>query len=135
MLWPIKDYDMVSQPEAFFFNTQAEYCDWAKEFGTTTMPGCSWTLESASVDLGRKTATFAAIWTATHSGPGGPVDPTGKTTVTDYVYVYKFNDAGKIVHMKKIWHAGWAQNQLGWTAGAEKSESADAEKSESAGGG
>jgi hypothetical protein len=49
------------------------------------------------------------------------VPPTGKSTDTDYVYVYvypyvmRFN-GDKIVHMTKIWNAGWAMRDLGWSA-------------------
>ena len=50
----------------------------------------------------------------THTGPGGPVPPTGRSTSTDYVYVMQF-EGDKIVHMTKIWHAGLAMKELGWT--------------------
>ena len=39
---------------------------------------------------------------------------TGKSTSTDYVYVMEFED-GKISHMTKIWNAGMAMKDLGWT--------------------
>jgi hypothetical protein len=48
------------------------------------------------------------------AGQGGPCPPTGKSTTTDYVYVMDF--AGdKIRHMTKIWNAGWAMKELGWS--------------------
>ena len=50
----------------------------------------------------------------THSGEAGPVPPTGRSTSTDHVYVMEFED-GKISHMTKIWNAGWAMGELGWT--------------------
>ncbi len=32
------------------------------------------------------------VFTATHTGEGGPMPPTGKSTRTDYVYVMEFED-------------------------------------------
>jgi hypothetical protein len=39
--------------------------------------------------------------------------PTGKSTVTDYVYVMEF-DGDKIRRLTKIWNAPWAMKELGW---------------------
>jgi hypothetical protein len=64
-------------------------------------------------------ATFAnnvaayAIFSGTHTGLGGPCEPTGKKTASDYVYVMQFN-GDKISHMTKIWHSGLALKELGW---------------------
>ena len=55
------------------------------------------------------------VLSGTHTGEGGPLPPTGKSTSTDYVYVMEFEDA-KIRHMTKIWNAGMAMKDLGWTA-------------------
>ena len=72
----------------------------------------SWWL---SVGLGTTAYGAAyAVFHATHTGEGGPVPPTGKSTSTDYVYVMEFQ-GGKISHMTKIWNAGWAMRELGWT--------------------
>ena len=54
------------------------------------------------------------VFHGTHTGPGGPVPPTGRRASTDYVYVMQF-EGDKIVHMTKIWHAGLALKELGWT--------------------
>jgi hypothetical protein len=54
------------------------------------------------------------VFTGTHTGSGGPVPPTGRRVSSDYVYVMEF-DGGKISHMTKIWNAGWAMKELGWT--------------------
>jgi ketosteroid isomerase-like protein len=53
------------------------------------------------------------VFSGTHSGEGGPVPPTGKSTSTDYVYVMGFEE-GKICRMTKIWNVGWAMRELGW---------------------
>ena len=53
------------------------------------------------------------MFSGTHSGPGGPVPPTGKRVSADYVYAMEFAD-GKISHMTKIWNAGWSMRELGW---------------------
>jgi len=51
------------------------------------------------------------VFSATHTGEGGPCPPTGKSTRTDYVYVMEFG-GDKIRHMTKIWNAGWAKRDL-----------------------
>ena len=53
------------------------------------------------------------VFSGTHTGPGGPCAPTGKSTRTDYVYVMQFK-GDKIAHMTKIWHSGLALKELGW---------------------
>jgi hypothetical protein len=55
-----------------------------------------------------------AVFSGTHRGEGGPVPPIGMSTSSDYAYVMEFQD-GKISHMTKIWNAGWAVRELGWT--------------------
>ena len=40
--------------------------------------------------------------------------PTGRRTSTDYVYVMQF-EGDKIIHMTKIWNAGLALKDLGWS--------------------
>ena len=94
--------------------TVKDYVDWMAEFGTKTVPGCAYELHASSYDESRKAATFFATFTATHSGEGGPVPPTNKTTNTHYVYVLNMNDDGKVEKMHKIWNAPWAMRELGW---------------------
>ena len=64
------------------------------------------------VEGSRSSAAYAAF-SGTHTGPGGPCEPTGKKTSSDYVYVMQFT-GDKISHMTKIWHAGLAMKELGW---------------------
>ncbi|MBL4706262.1 MAG: hypothetical protein JKY54_17170 [Flavobacteriales bacterium] len=90
------------------------YVDWVTGLGTVTAPGSSYKLHAAGFDEAKKTAIFFATYTATHTGEGGPVSPTGKTTNTDYVYSIQMNDDGKVVSMTKIWNAPWAFRELGW---------------------
>ena len=56
---------------------------------------------------------LSAIFTGSHTGPNGPVPPTGKRANSDYVYVMKM-EAGLVRHMTKVWNDGWALQQLGW---------------------
>jgi hypothetical protein len=49
----------------------------------------------------------------THTGSGGPCEPTGKKTTSDYVYMMQFT-GDKISHVTKIWHSGMALKELGW---------------------
>jgi hypothetical protein len=59
-------------------------------------------------DTGKGWEAFSA--SGTHTGEGGPMPPTGKSTRTDYVYVMQFED-GTIKHLTKIWNAGWAMKE------------------------
>jgi len=92
--------------------TLAQYADWMKGL-MTVMPGARYELKSFATDAVRNNVSAYAVFHATHSGPGGPVPPTGRSTSTDYVYVMQFQ-GDKIVHMTKIWNAGLALKDLGW---------------------
>jgi len=94
--------------------TVKDYVGWVTGLGTITAPGCTYELHTSAYDDVNKTAIFYATFTGTHSGEGGPVPPTNKTTNTHYVYVLKMNDEGKIESMTKIWNASWALRELGW---------------------
>jgi predicted ester cyclase len=87
--------------------TLAEYADWMKGV-MTTMPDGSYEVKSFATDV----AAYA-VFSGTHTGPGGPCEPTGKKTTSDYVYVMQFT-GDKITHMTKIWHFGMALKELGW---------------------
>jgi len=94
--------------------TVKDYVGWITGFGTITVPGCSYELHVSAYDEANMTAIFYATFTGTHSGEGGPIPPTNKTTNTHYVYALKMNNEGKIVSMTKIWNASWALSELGW---------------------
>ena len=66
-----------------------------------------------AIDQERNNVAVYAVFSGTHSGEGGPMPPTGKSTSTDYVYVMDFKD-GKISQMTKIWNSGLAMKDLGW---------------------
>lgn len=92
--------------------TLEEYADWMKGL-LTFMPDGRYVVKSFATDDDRNNVCAYAAFSATHTGPGGPCPPTGKSTTTDYVYVMEFNE-DKIRHMTKIWNAGWAMKELGW---------------------
>jgi predicted ester cyclase len=88
------------------------YADWMKGL-LTFMPDGRYELKSFATDAQRHSVSAYAVFSATHTGQGGPCPPTGRHTTTDYVYVMEF-DGDKISHMTKIWNAGWAMRELGW---------------------
>lgn len=94
--------------------TVEQYCEWMAGLGKGPLAGCGYNIEASSFDDETNTALFFGTFTAQHSGDGGPVPPTGKTTVSHYVYALKMNDDGLIEQMTKIWNAPWALNELGW---------------------
>ena len=90
----------------------AGYADWMKGI-LGPLPDGRYELKAFSADEGRSAVTVAAVFKGTHTGEGGPIPPTGKSTATDYVYVLDF-DGGKICHMTKIWTDLPALQDLGW---------------------
>lgn len=95
-------------------NTVEAYAEWMKGFGTVTAPGATYTLHASAWDEANRTALFFATYHATHSGEGGPVPPTGRSTNSDYVYAVIMGDDDKVAHMVKTWNAPWALRELGW---------------------
>jgi predicted ester cyclase len=93
--------------------TLADYAEWMKGM-MSVVPDGRYEMKAFAVDPDRHSVTAYAIFHATHTGEGGPVPPTGKSTSSDYVYVMEF-DGEKIRHMTKIWNAGWALRELGWS--------------------
>jgi steroid delta-isomerase-like uncharacterized protein len=93
-------------------DTLRGYTDWMKGL-FTPVPDGNYELRSFAVDEGRNKVMAYAVFRGTHSGPGGPVPPTGKKVEADYVYVMNF-DGGRIRHMTKIWNDGISLQQLGW---------------------
>jgi predicted ester cyclase len=71
----------------------------------TIMPDGSYEVKSFATDTERNNVAAYAVFSGTHTGPGGPCAPTGKKATSDYVYVMQFTD-DKISHMTKIWHSG-----------------------------
>ena len=108
---PDASFDAQAEPLAEI-HTLAEYADWMKGMMSITPDG-RYEMKSFAVDPDARTVVAYAVFHATHTGDGGPVPPTGKSTSSDYVYVMEF-DEDKIRHMTKIWNAGWAMRDLGW---------------------
>ena len=70
--------------------------------GSGPLKGCSYELHSSSYDKANQTTLFFGTFTATHNSDGGPVEPTGKQTVTDYVYALTMDEAGNVSKMYKF---------------------------------
>jgi predicted ester cyclase len=108
---PNASFSAQAEPLAETRTLQA-YTNWMKGL-LGFMPDGRYELRSFAVDDERRNVSAFAVFSATHTGQGGPCPPTGKSTKTDYVYVMEF-DGDKIRHMTKIWNAGWAMRELGW---------------------
>jgi hypothetical protein len=102
-----------SEPLAEVSTVEA-YCEWMAALGTVTAPGATYDLHASCYDETTRTAVFFATYHATHTGDGGPVPPTHKTTHSHYVYVLTMNADNKVARMVKIWNASWALRELGW---------------------
>jgi ketosteroid isomerase-like protein len=92
--------------------TIAAYSDWMKGL-LTPIPDGRYVLKAFAIDEARGTAVAAAEFLGTQTGEGGPVQPTGKSVVSDYAYVMEF-EGDKIGHMTKIWNDVHALRALGW---------------------
>ena len=88
------------------------YSEWMKGL-FTPVPNGSYEVKFFAEDEERGNVAVYGIFHGTHTGQGGPIEPTGKSTSSDYVYVMDFED-GKIRHMTKIWNDTHALQQLGW---------------------
>lgn len=108
---PDASFAAQSEPLAGVTTLKA-YTDWMKGL-LSFMPDGRYEVMSFATDAERSNVCAYGVFSATHTGEGGPMAPTGKSTRTDYVYVMQFAN-GKIVHMTKIWNAPWAMKELGW---------------------
>jgi SnoaL-like polyketide cyclase len=93
-------------------DTLEDYCEWMKNL-LTPIPDGHYELTFFAEDQERNTVAACAIFRGTQTGPGGPVDPTGKTIAADYAYVMNF-DGSSISKMTKIWNDSISLEQLGW---------------------
>jgi hypothetical protein len=93
-------------------DTLESYTEWMKGL-LTPLPDGRAEVRSFAVDDARRNVVAYGIFRGTHTGPGGPVLPTGKSAEADYVYVMDF-DGDKIRHMTKIWNDRATLQQLGW---------------------
>ncbi|MBW4024278.1 MAG: nuclear transport factor 2 family protein [Proteobacteria bacterium] len=103
-------FDSQAEPLADV-RTLEGYADWMKGLMTVLTDG-TYDLKSFAVDDERGNVSAYAVFKGTHLA-GGPVPPTHKTVLTDYVYVMQFS-GDKISHMTKIRNSGNALKQLGW---------------------
>jgi ketosteroid isomerase-like protein len=92
--------------------TLEQYCDWMKAI-LGPLPDGRYEVKSFAADEERGNAIVYGVFSGTHTGEGGPVAPTGRSTASDYVYVMAFED-GRIRHLTKIWNSGHALEELGW---------------------
>jgi len=92
--------------------TLEEYVNWMRDL-FNPLPNATYDLKAFAVDDERESVTGFAVFSATHTGEGGPVPATGKTAHADYVYVMDF-EGDKIKHMTKIWNSGRTLRELGW---------------------
>ena len=92
--------------------TVQAYTEWTKDL-LKPMPDGHYELRFFAEDEERNCAAVYAVFHGTHTDPGGPVDPTGKSVAADYVYAMQFED-GRIRHMTKIWNDTISLQQLGW---------------------
>ena len=69
--------------------TLAQYTDWMKGL-MSVLPDGRYEVKSFATDATRNNVAAYGVFHGTHTGPGGPVPPTGRRTSTDYVYVMQF---------------------------------------------
>lgn len=111
--WCTPDATFSGQANALAgITTLAGYCDWMQGL-LTPVPDGHYELKAFAMDEERQTALGFAVFHGTQTGPGGPVEPTGKTVAADYVYAMEF-EGEKIKHMTKIWNDAISLRELGW---------------------
>ncbi len=85
-------------------NTLAAYADWMRDL-LTPIPNGSYEIKAFATDAERDIVCAFGVFSGVHTGEGGPVAATKKSTNADYVYAMEFK-GDKIRHMTKIWNAG-----------------------------
>ena len=108
---PDASFSSQAEPLAQLCSLQ-QYAEWMKGL-LRILPDAHYVVKSFATDDERHNVCAYGVFSGTHKGDGGPCPPTGKSTNTDYVYVFEF-EGNKIRHMTKIWNAGWAMRELGW---------------------
>lgn len=93
-------------------NTLEAYTDWMEGLFSPIPDGC-YELKFIAEDKERDCVAAFAVFSGTNTGPGGPPEPTGKSTKADYVYAMQF-EGDLIKHMTKIWNDTITLQQLGW---------------------
>ena len=93
-------------------STLEEYCEWTKGI-LTPIPDGHYELKFFAADEADESVAAVAVFHGTQTGEGGPVQPTGNSVATDYVYHMEF-DGDRIKHMTKVWNDTIALQQLGW---------------------
>ncbi len=78
-----------------------------------TLPDAHYELQFLSDDQPSQTVVAYALFRGTHTGPNGPVAPTGRQIDADYAFVMRFSE-GKIARVTKIWNDAYSARQLGW---------------------
>ncbi len=107
------DATFAAQSEALAEVTSIEaYSNWMQGLHTF-MSDVSYEIGGFGTDAERNCVVVYAVFRGTHSGDGGPLPATGKSTGSDYAYALQF-DGDKIAHLTKIWHSGFAMQELGW---------------------
>jgi ketosteroid isomerase-like protein len=92
--------------------TVEAYAEWMKDI-YTPMPDARYEMTFFGEDTERGVVTGCAVFMGTHTGPGGPVEPTGKSVAADYAYMMEF-DGDRIRKMTKIWNDAHSFAQVGW---------------------
>ena len=111
--WCTPDATFSAQTDALAEVTTLEgYTNWMQSMGAP-LPDARYEMLSFGVDEDRGSVCAAATFKATHTGDGGPVPATGKSTSSEYCYVIEFT-GDKVSNMVKIWNDGFALRELGW---------------------
>lgn len=92
--------------------TVEDYAGWMQGV-LQAMPDADCEIRSLAVDADREAVSVFAVLRGTHTGEAGPVPPTNRSTVSEYVYVMEFED-GRIRHLTKVWNDLHSMRELGW---------------------
>ena len=88
------------------------YADWMQGV-CSILPDSNYEIKSLTVNEENKHVSFFAVFAGTHTGEGGPIDPTGLNGTSDYVYALEFSE-DKIKHLTKVWNPHHFFKQIGW---------------------
>lgn len=92
--------------------TVEDYTGWMQGV-LQAMPDAVCEIRSFAVDADRDAVVVFAVLRGTHTGEAGPVPPTNRSTVSEYVYLMEFEE-GRIRRLTKVWNDLHSMRELGW---------------------
>eukprot|EP00697_Spironema_sp_BW2_P006648 gnl/Spiro4/20751_TR10106_c0_g1_i1.p1 gnl/Spiro4/20751_TR10106_c0_g1~~gnl/Spiro4/20751_TR10106_c0_g1_i1.p1 ORF type:complete len:405 (-),score=121.48 gnl/Spiro4/20751_TR10106_c0_g1_i1:124-1308(-) len=116
----VRDYIDVLKPAEMscesglpnFPTTILGYAKWLQDLKEGPLPDLR--SEIQQLTSGERVVHILGVMRATHLADQGPVPPTNKPSISNFVYVMEFDAGNKVVHLTKVHDVKHMYDQLGW---------------------